>query len=80
VTLEVLTPEKTLYKGEIYSIKVPGAKGAFTVLHNHAPIVSTLEKGQIKIESKGNKDEIIEITGGMIEVKKNKIIVLADQL
>jgi F-type H+-transporting ATPase subunit epsilon len=80
VTLEVLTPEKTLFKGEIISINVPGAKGAFTVLHNHAPIISTLEKGQIKIESKGNKDELIEITGGIIEVKKNKIIVLADQL
>ena len=78
--LEVLTPEKTLFKGEISSINVPGAKGTFTVLHNHAPIVSTLEKGQIRIEAKDSKDEVIEISGGIIEVKKNKIIVLADQL
>lgn len=77
--LEILTPVKKLFEGKIDSINVPGKKGAFTVLHNHAPLVSTLAKGQIKIVSSGNADQIIEINGGVIEVHKNKIIVLADQ-
>ena len=78
MNLEILTPEKTLYKGEIESIQVPGSKGSFTVLHNHAAIISTLTKGKIIFESKQSKDEVIEIEGGIIEVKKNNIIVLAD--
>lgn len=77
--LEILTPEKKLYEGDINSIKVPGVKGSFLVLHNHAPIISTLEQGKIIINTVGAKEEVIEISGGVIEVKKNKIIVLADQ-
>lgn len=76
--LEVLTPEKTLYKGKIKSVTVPGSKGSFTVLLNHAPLVSTLVKGKLEIVTEGMKSEIIEIAGGVIEVKKNQIIVLAD--
>jgi F-type H+-transporting ATPase subunit epsilon len=78
VNLEVITPEKTLYQGEVNSIHVPGSKGSFTVLKNHAPIISTLEKGVLSIVTKENRSESIEIEGGIIEVKKNKIIVLAD--
>ncbi|MBN1949679.1 MAG: ATP synthase F1 subunit epsilon [Bacteroidales bacterium] len=77
--LEVLTPVKKLFEGEIESIHVPGEKGSFTVLHNHAPIVSTLQRGVIRIVSRGHADQNIEISGGIIEVKKNNIIVLADQ-
>jgi len=80
VKLEILTPEKKLYEGDINAINVPGAKGSFMVLHNHAPIISTLEAGKIIIQSRGGKEEVIEISGGVIEVKKNKIIVLADQV
>ena len=76
--LEILTPEKSLFDGKINSLNVPGSKGSFTVLRNHAPIISTLEKGQIKIVTDSNKIEFIEILGGIIEVKKNFIIVLAD--
>jgi F-type H+-transporting ATPase subunit epsilon len=78
VNLEVITPEKTLYQGEVNSLHVPGSKGSFTILKNHAPIISTLEKGVLSILTKENKSESIEIEGGIIEVKKNKIIVLAD--
>jgi F-type H+-transporting ATPase subunit epsilon len=79
VKLEIITPEKTIYEGEIKSILVPGTKGAFMVLHNHAPIISTLNKGQVKIVNDQSKTEIINIEGGIIEVKKNKIMILADQ-
>jgi F-type H+-transporting ATPase subunit epsilon len=78
VKLEILTPEKTLYTGKINSIHLPGSKGSFTVLHNHAPIISTLVKGQIKIITENQKTELIDIIGGIVEVKKNTIIVLAD--
>ena len=76
--LEILTPEKTVFEGNINSISVTGTKGSFTVLKNHAPIISTLEKGKIKIITDTNKIEFIEIPGGILEVKKNSIIVLTD--
>ena len=76
--LEILTPEKTLYSGNIKSVNLPGSKGRFTLLHNHAPIISTLEKGDIMITTNDQKSEVIEISGGIVEVKKNSIIVLAD--
>jgi len=78
VKLEILTPDKNIYKGDVSSISVPGTKGAFTILHNHAPIISTLGKGQIKIIPEHAKSETFSIEGGIIEVKKNKIIILAD--
>lgn len=76
--LEIITPDKTLYSGKIKSVNLPGTKGRFTILHNHAPIISTLEMGSVTIVSNEQKTEIIDITGGIVEVKKNSIIVLAD--
>jgi len=78
VKLEVLTPEKSLFKGDIKSISVPGKKGSFMVLRNHAPLISTLSKGEILIQTKDQKEEKIAITGGIIEVKRNMVVVLAD--
>ena len=76
--LEILTPEKKLFKGEVHSVNLPGMKGTFMVLKNHAPIISTLSKGTIVIETKDYKKETISVSGGVIEVKNNQIIVLAD--
>lgn len=76
--LEIITPEKKLFEGTIQSITVPGSKGSFMVLHNHAPLISTLDKGQIRIVKDNSQNEIIDIEGGVIEVQRNKIIVLAD--
>jgi F-type H+-transporting ATPase subunit epsilon len=78
VNLEIITPDKTLFTGKIKSINVPGTKGSFTILHNHAPLISTLEKGKLKIITEDLKTEVIEIIGGVIEIKKNIIIVLAE--
>lgn len=74
--LEVLTPEKALFIGEIYLVQVPGTKGSFEVLNNHAPLVSTLEKGRIKIITPEGKEIFFEILSGFIEVKDNQISVL----
>lgn len=77
--IEVITPDKKLYAGEIKRVKLPGTKGQFEILKNHAAIISTLEKGQIKVTDLNNKVILIDITGGLVETKNNKIIVLAGQ-
>jgi F-type H+-transporting ATPase subunit epsilon len=76
--LEIVTPEKKIYSGEIKLILVPGAKGPFEVLRNHASIISTLTKGKIKVVSKEDEKAFFDIVGGVIEVKNNKVIVLAE--
>ena len=75
--ISVLTPDREIFQGKIISVKVPGTLGQFQVLRNHAPIVSTLKKGEIKIDQNG-KEQLFEVNGGVIEINHNKIIVLAD--
>lgn len=76
--LEIITPESKLFTGEITSIKLPGMDGEFEILNNHAPIISTLSKGVIRIIDNDNNTEKFEVNGGVIEMQNNKIIVLAD--
>jgi F-type H+-transporting ATPase subunit epsilon len=91
--LEIVSPEATLFKGEVTSVTLPGVNGSFQVLNNHAPIVSTLKQGTLKImapDFKLNKEVAdkfnkinesnftLDIVSGTIEMKDNKIIVLAD--
>jgi F-type H+-transporting ATPase subunit epsilon len=73
--LDIITPDKILYSGEVDSVKLPGTKGSFEVLKNHAALISKLEKGSVRIKDK-NGVHFIEITGGIAEVLKNKIVVL----
>ena len=89
--LEIVSPEAKLFSGEIDSLTVPGVSGSFQVLNNHAPIVSTLTAGKVKIEGnitieKGQellfKQEgsitYFEIKAGALEMKDNKVILLTD--
>ncbi len=76
--LEIISPDKSLYSGEILSIRVPGSKGSFEILKNHAPIISTLDKGMINILEKNGDRSTFKVDGGVIEAKNNKIIVLAE--
>ncbi|MDC3105301.1 ATP synthase F1 subunit epsilon [bacterium] len=76
--LDILTPEKLLFEGKIKSVKLPGTNGEFEILNNHAPIISTLSKGEICVTNSKNDKEIFNINGGVIEMQNNKIIVLAD--
>ena len=78
MSLDILTPEKLLFEGEIKSIKLPGTNGEFEILNNHAPIISTLSKGEICVTNTNNDKEKFNINGGVIEMQNNKIIVLAD--
>jgi len=76
--LEILSPEKTLFTGEVDSVIFPGSQGKFQILNNHAPIISSLSQGNIdyKINSKINQ---VEIKRGIVEVLKNKISALIEQ-
>ncbi|SKB89825.1 ATP synthase F1 subunit epsilon [Daejeonella lutea] len=75
--LEILTPDKKVFEGEVRSVTVPGTMGSFEVLKDHAPIVSTLEDGKVIIRT-GSTEETILIKGGVIEVINNNIMVLAE--
>jgi F-type H+-transporting ATPase subunit epsilon len=76
--IEIITPDKKVFDGDIKSVRVPGKKGSFQVLKDHAPIISTLEKGSVITVDQEGAEKIFEISGGVIEVKANKIILLAD--
>ena len=76
--LEIIAPDKELYSGEVDLVQVPGSKGSFQILVNHAPIISTLEQGKIKIVDQKGSTSFFDVDGGVIEAKNNKIIVLAE--
>jgi F-type H+-transporting ATPase subunit epsilon len=75
--LEIITPEKKVFEGEVSIVSFPGADGSFEVLNHHAPLVGLLKEGIIEYRSKEIKEHV-NITGGVVEVLKNKLIVLAD--
>ncbi|HMI03353.1 MAG TPA: ATP synthase F1 subunit epsilon [Pedobacter sp.] len=77
MTLEILTPDKKVFEGEVTAVTVPGTMGSFQILRDHAPIISTLEDGPVIVKSKTGEDTF-NIKGGVVEVLKNKIIVLAE--
>ena len=86
--LEIVSPEKTIFSGAAKSVHLPGSEGHFQILNNHAPIVSTLKKGEILIDGVDNLDSdflvfsngkaSLEIKSGVVEMKKNKLIILVD--
>jgi len=76
--LEIIAPDQNLYSGEVDLVQVPGSKGSFEILRNHAPIISTLDQGKIKIVDLKGGTTFFDVEGGVIEVKNNKIIVLAE--
>jgi F-type H+-transporting ATPase subunit epsilon len=78
--LEILTPQKKVFGGNIKLLKVPGSSGSFEVLVNHAPIISTLEKGMIKIVTTEDEKQNFMIESGVVQVAGNKIIVLVESL
>ena len=78
--LEIYTPDQTVFEGEINSVTVPGTSGAFEVLKDHAPIISTLESGKVIVRTADKQVNTYQIKGGVVEVMQNKVIVLADGL
>jgi F-type H+-transporting ATPase subunit epsilon len=76
--VEIITPEKKLFAGETTMVRVPGTDGSFQILNSHAPIVSTLEKGVITVRKPDGIEVNFEIKSGLVECKKNKIIILVE--
>lgn len=78
MTLEILTPEKKLYSGDVYGVQLPGVDGLFEVLNHHAPLVSALGKGNMKILKTKTSFENYTINSGFVEVLNNKVSVLVE--
>jgi F-type H+-transporting ATPase subunit epsilon len=78
MNLEILTPLGKTYSGEVTGVQLPGIAGSFEVLDNHAPMVSALKAGQLKILVDKNRNELYSIQGGFVEVLNNKVIVLVE--
>ncbi len=75
--LEIITPDKKVFEGEVSIVTFPGADGSFQVMNDHAPIISLLKDGVVEFKSKETASQVT-ITGGVVEVLKNKVILLAD--
>ena len=76
--LEIITPDKKLFEGQVKSALFPGSEGSFGVLNNHAAMVATLKSGTIDLIEENNTAHSFAIKGGVVEVFKNKVIVLAE--
>ncbi|MFC2131876.1 ATP synthase F1 subunit epsilon [Bacteroidota bacterium] len=76
--VEIVTPQKTLYEGSAMSVTIPGSKGPFQILNNHAPIVSTLDVGLTRIVDKAEKPLLYATGAGFTEVHRNKISILVE--
>ena len=77
--VDIITPDSTLFSGDqVELVQLPGIDGSFEVLNDHAPLISILKKGRVKLQNKGEKEQYFEINGGVIEVLSNKIIILAE--
>lgn len=78
--LEILTPDATVFSGKIKVLRVPGSKDPFTVMRNHAPIISSLDPGEVTIVTEAGADLVFTISRGVMELKKNKIILLTEKI
>lgn len=78
MNVEIITPESTLYTGEATYVFLPGSDGSLGVMNNHAPLISSLKKGFVKVKDTAGKEHKFDVKGGTVEVFNNKIIILAE--
>ncbi|MGB0423350.1 MAG: ATP synthase F1 subunit epsilon [Flavobacteriales bacterium] len=77
MTVEIITPESTLYEGEATSVQLPGSDGSLGILDKHAPLITTLKKGTLKLKT-SNGEQSFEVNGGTVEVNNNRVMILAE--
>ncbi len=77
MTLEIITPETTVFKGDVSLVQLPGKSGSFEILKNHAPMIAILRKGKVKLVGNDKQTRFIEIEGGTLKVENNHILILA---
>lgn len=78
LNVEIVTPQEKIFKGEAVSVSVPGALSPFEILFNHAPIVSSLDMGSIKITNTQNQEARFATASGFVEVNDNKVSILVE--
>lgn len=76
--IDIISPDKKLFEGECKSVVVPGSEGVLGILNNHAPMIASLKKGEVKVTTNDAQTLKFQIKGGVVEVFKNKVIVLAE--
>ena len=76
--LEIITPSSTLFTGDVTLVQLPGIDGLFEILKSHAPMVSALKEGRVKVVDNEDKTQFFDIRGGVVEVSKDKILLLAE--
>ena len=77
MTVEIITPDKELFNGDATSLVVPGSDGLLGILNSHAPLISSLKKGVVKLVT-GEGELTFDIKGGVVEVLNNKVMILAE--
>lgn len=78
LTLEIISPEKIVFRGQIDNVKLPGTAGRFEVLVNHAPLISSLEPGVIEYTTTENQTHSLEIDGGVVGIQNNTVSVCVE--
>ncbi len=78
MTVDILSPESTLYSGEAAYVFLPGSNGSLGVLNRHAPLISSLKRGILRVKDTAGKEHRFEVNGGTVEVLNNKVIILAE--
>ncbi|MDI9340480.1 MAG: ATP synthase F1 subunit epsilon [Sediminibacterium sp.] len=76
--IEIITPDKKLFEGQVKSAVFPGSEGSFGVMNNHAPMIATLTAGKVELIEENNTKQDFTIKGGVVEINQNKVIVLAE--
>ena len=77
MTVDIITPDRKVFSGEATAVTFPGSEGQFQVLNNHAPLVSTLDRGPIIVETSSGQ-QTFTVDGGVVEVLQNNVLVLAE--
>jgi F-type H+-transporting ATPase subunit epsilon len=76
--LEIVTPRKIVFQAEATSLSAPGTRGGFQILYNHAPFLSSLEIGKLKVKDKQGADTVYSTSGGFVEVQDNRVVVVVE--
>jgi F-type H+-transporting ATPase subunit epsilon len=76
--IEIVTPDSTIYEGEVSLAQLPGLDGSFEILNNHAPMIAVLKTGKVKVVDAKKSTLFFDIKGGVAEILKNRILVLAE--
>ena len=76
--VEIISPEKRLYCGDAESVTLPGVDGLFSILDNHAPLISILKKGKISYKAPNHDAAVLDIEGGFVEVNNNRVIICVE--